>query len=301
MDNREKILAVQHMQDYIENNLQKAITLGDLAKAAGYSPGHSVKIFKELIGYTPFEYIRALRLSQAALQLQKGQKRVIDVALDFVFDSHEGFSRAFTQQFGLPPKRYSQNPPPIPLFIPFPIQHQYLEVLKGEKTMEQKNTTTVFVQVIERPARKLLFKPGKKAQDYFSYCEEVSCDVWGILCSVKEALYEPVGLWLPPNLKKEGISTYVQGVEVPLDYQGQIPQDFEILELPACSMMIFQGPPFADEDFMEAISDLWAVMKTYDPTLYGYTWDDQIAPRFQMEPQGYRGYIEGRPVRPVNK
>jgi hypothetical protein len=61
--------------------------------------------------------------------------------------------------------------------------------------------------------------------------------------------------------------------------------------------MIFQGQPFKDDDFMEAISSLWDVMKTYQPELYGYEWADDDAPRFQLEPVGYRGYIEGRPVR----
>lgn len=65
--------------------------------------------------------------------------------------------------------------------------------------------------------------------------------------------------------------------------------------------MIFQGPPFNDEDFEEAIHSLWEVMKSYDPELYGFTWADQDAPRFQMEPKGYRGYIEGRPVREIMK
>ena len=65
-------------------------------------------------------------------------------------------------------------------------------------------------------------------------------------------------------------------------------------------MMIFQGPPFDDALFEEAITNLWEVMKQYDPTLYGFTWADDEGPRFQLAPMGYRGYIEGRPVRPVN-
>ncbi len=65
----------------------------------------------ELVGKTPFEYIRALRLSRAAIQLRDGKTKVVDVAFDFVFDSHEGFTKAFSRQFGLPPKRYSDQTP----------------------------------------------------------------------------------------------------------------------------------------------------------------------------------------------
>jgi len=42
---------------------------------------------------------------------------------------------------------------------------------------------------------------------------------------------------------------------------------------------------------------MWEVMKTYNPELYGFRWADEDGPRFQLAPMGYRGYIEGRPVR----
>ena len=85
---------------------------------------------------------------------------------------------------------------------------------------------------MERPARKLLLKRGRGAKEYFAYCEEVGCDIWGVLCSVQEALYEPVGLWLPDHLIAPGTSQYVQGVELPLDYDKPIPEGFELIELP---------------------------------------------------------------------
>lgn len=46
---------------------------------------------------------------------------------------------------------------------------------------EKKATKIVFVQIIERPARKVLLKRGIKATEYFGYCEEVGCDVWPML------------------------------------------------------------------------------------------------------------------------
>ena len=81
----------------------------------------------------------------------------------------------------------------------------------------------------------------------------------------------------------------------------QLPEGFEVLDLPPCQMLVFQGPPFDDEDFEQAISSLWDVIRTYDPAAIGFVWADDDAPRFQLEPMGYRGYIEGRPVRPVHR
>ena len=301
MENWEKIDAVYRMQEYIKNHLSEPITLYTLANAAGYSPWHSARIFKELIGKTPFEYIRALRLSRAAIKLRDEDVKIIDVALDFVFDSHEGFTRAFSKQFGMTPQYYCKNTPPLKLFMPSSIRDYYLMLQKGEDNMSKNsNAQTVFVQVVQRPSRKLILKRGIKANDYFEYCEEVGCDVWGILCSIKEALYEPIGMWMPNSLVKPGTSIYTQGVEVPIDYAGQVPEGFDLIELQPCKMMVFQGQPYEDEKFGEAISELWEVMKNYNPEIYGFKWADEEGPRFQLAPMGYRGYIEARPVKELN-
>ena len=222
---------------------------------------------------------------------------MLDVALDFVFDSHEGFTRAFSKEFGIAPKRYSQKTPPIRLFMPGRAIDTYRFYHKEEKTMSDTKTKAIFVQVIERPARKCLLQRGKTAEEYFEYCEEVGCDTHSFLSSVKEALYEPAGMWLPKHLIKPGTSKYVQGVELPLDYANVVPEGFDLIELEPCTMMVFQGEPFNDEDFQEAIGELWEHVKTFDPTLYGYTWDPEAAPRFQLSPMGYRGYIEAYPVK----
>ena len=121
------------------------------------------------------------------------------------------------------------------------------------------------------------------------------------LCRSSTALYEPIGMWLPENLKKPGTSTYAQGVELPVDFKGEIPGGYELIDLPPCKMMVFQGKPFEDEEFEAAITDLWEVMRTYDPKVYGFEWADEDGPRFQMAPLGYRGYIEARPVRQLNQ
>lgn len=302
MESWQKILAVQHMQDYIEKHLKEVITLNQLSKVAEYSPYHSARIFKELTGKPPFEYIRALRLSVAAVQLRSERARVVDVAFDFVFDSHEGFTRAFSREFGMSPKKYSDSNEKVPLFMPVNVRDYYLTALKGVEQMANKDkSNSIFVQVLDRPQRKLILRRGVKATHYFEYCEEVGCDVWDMLSNIKGALNEPMGLWLPPNMMKPSTSTYVQGVEVAYDYKGEVPQGYEIIDLPPAKIMVFQGPPYDDENFEDAISSLWEEIARYNPELYGYRWADHLAPRFQFMPMGYRGYIEGKPVELINK
>jgi AraC family transcriptional regulator len=302
MDSWEPVNAVQRMQAFIEEHLQEPITLRRLASAAGYSPWHAARIFKDLTGKTPFEYIRAVRLSRAAMRLSQEDVRIVDVAFDFVFDSHEGFTRAFSKQFGLTPQRFCHEKPPIRLFMPGDIREIYLALRKGEYAMEDsQKSSTVFVQVVDRPARKLILKRGIQASDYYAYCEEVGCEVWNVLTGIQQALYEPIGMWLPENLRKPGTSTYAQGVELPLDYAGPVPEGYDLIDLPPCKVMIFQGEPYDDAEFEKAIGSLWDLMKNYQPELYGFRWADEDGPRFQLEPQGYRGYIEGRPVRPLRQ
>lgn len=302
MEHWEKVNAVQKIQDFVEEHINEVITLHMLADAAGYSPWHCVRIFKEMTGKTPFDYIRSLRLSRAAARLRDEDVRIIDVAFDFVFDSHEGFTRAFSKEFGITPRDYSKTTPELNLFIPVRVRDYYLTKQKGEDIMcRNPNINTVFVQVVDRPARKLILKRGIKASHYFEYCEEVGCDVWDILTKVKEAIYEPIGMWLPKNMQKLGTSEYAQGVEVPVDFAGEVPSGFEMIDLPPCKMMVFQGQPFNDEKFENAIEELWDVMKKYNPETYGFKWADEEGPRFQLAPMGYRGYIEARPVSQLNK
>ncbi|MDT2492440.1 AraC family transcriptional regulator [Enterococcus avium] len=294
MANLEHTAAVTRMQTFIERHLDEEITLHALAQQAGYSPWHCAKMFKEYTDKSPFEYIRKLRLSKAALVLRDEDLRVVDVALDFVFDSHEGFTRAFRKQFGVTPKAYQKKTPPIPLFTPYPVESYYL--MGEERSDLPPLSKNLHVRLIEFPARKLILLRGKKAKTYIEYAQEVGCDVWGILASIKEALYEPVGLWLPESMRTEETSVYAQGVEVPLDYQGLIPEGFDVIELSACTMLLFQGDPYDEVRFDEAIEVVMEQIDTYDPSINNCQWAEKEGPRIQLEPQGYRGYIEARPV-----
>ena len=161
-----------------------------------------------------------------------------------------------------------------------------------------EHIANVFIQVIEKPERKVIVKRGKAAKEYWSYCQEVGCEVWGILTSMKSLCGEPVCLWLPEKYRKPGTSAYVQGVETAVDDTGIIPDGFDVMTLPAAKYLMFQGEPFAEEDYCRAIETVQASMEKYDPSVIGYAWDDDN-PRIQLEPRGERGYMEARAIRPV--
>lgn len=289
---KEQTLAVQRMQDYIEENLDKEMTLTDMAKVSLFSPWYSYRLFRESLGISMAEYIRKLRLSKAALRIRDEGCRIIDVAFELGFGSVDGFTRAFHKEFGCNPSDYVRNPVPIGLFVPYGVKYRELR----KDGIDMSNTQSIFVQVVHKPERLCIIKRGISAEDYFPYCEEVSCDVWGILLSMKSLSGEPVCLWLPEKFKKPNTSTYVQGVEVEKDYMGIVPEGFDVISLPEADYLMFQGQPFCEEDYCEAIRSVQHAINTYDPSAIGYQWDNGN-PRIQLEPIGTRGYIELRAIK----
>lgn len=284
--------AVQRMQNYIEAHLDEKITLSELSEVSLYSPWYSYRIFREFTNSTIADYIRRLRLSRSALKLRDESCRVIDAAFELGFGSVDGYQRAFFREFGCNPGDYVTNPVPLYLFIPYGVESA--EYFGKEKKMEE--VKNVFVQLTVRPARKVLIKRGVKASEYWSYCQEVGCDVWGLLTSIKSVSGEPVCMWLPEKYVKQGTSVYVQGVEVPSDYDGIVPDGFDVLALPEAEYLMFRGEPFEEKDYCEAICQVQKAMEKYDPSFIGYEYDDNN-PRIQLEPIGKRGYIELIPVK----
>ena len=284
--------AVRAMQEHIREHISEEIGMEELAGAVNFSPWYARKLFIRYLGMTPAVYIRRLKLSQSALRLRDEGISVLDAAMDIGFGSVDGYQRAFRREFGCNPKEYAQSPVPVWLFTPY-----LISISDEERNVkDMSKTRNVFIQVIEKPARKVIIKRGIKADEYFSYCEEVGCDVWGLLTSIRSISSEPVCLWLPKHMRKPVTNEYVQGVEVEADYNGTIPEGFDIIDLPAASYLLFRGEPFEEDCYASAINEIWDAEKKYDPAFIGYEWDD-TNPRIQLQPIGERGYIELVPVR----
>ena len=284
MDHMDKVNAVSRMQKHIVENLDDA-TLDDVSAAAGYSKYHAVRMFKEITGKTPYEYIRALRLTKAAEGLRDSGGKIIDAALQSGFDSHDGFTRAFMRQFDITPQRYSRETPPIRFFVHYPIS-SYYHLKDGEKAMNnEKVSRTVTVTAVERPARKLVLLRAKKTTDgdYFAYCEEMGCEWEGLLGSIPEKFAPAALLTLPQNLVTPGTSDTAAGVEVPADYNKPVPDSYDIIDLPPCAMLFFNGAPYEIEgDFCIAIDIVGDAVANYNPEPYGWQLAKELAPRFNF-------------------
>lgn len=102
--------AIQKTLDYIEAHISEEISIDELAKEASLSLFYYQRLFSRLVKRPVREYIRLRRLSCACQSLDNKQKRILDIALDCGFGSHETFARAFKEAYGMTPEQYRERP-----------------------------------------------------------------------------------------------------------------------------------------------------------------------------------------------
>jgi AraC family transcriptional regulator len=100
---------VQATIERIAGDLDEALDLGALARAAGLSPFHFHRVFRGMVGETPLELARRLRMERAAWQLSRTGDRVTDIAFSAGYDTHEAFTRAFKACFSTSPSGFREK------------------------------------------------------------------------------------------------------------------------------------------------------------------------------------------------
>jgi AraC family transcriptional regulator len=89
--------------ELIEEKIRNSITVSEIADEFGYSCYHFIRLFNGVTGFTPKEYILKRKLCESAKEILCTDKRIIDVAFEYDFQSHESFTRAFRREFGVSP------------------------------------------------------------------------------------------------------------------------------------------------------------------------------------------------------
>lgn len=95
--------------EFIENNIKQEITIANIADAVFYSLYHFCRIFNKIIHHTPYDYLMRRRLSESAQNLIKTDKKIIEIAFDYQFNSPETYSRAFKRMFGMLPNQWKKQ------------------------------------------------------------------------------------------------------------------------------------------------------------------------------------------------
>ncbi|MCL2406610.1 MAG: AraC family transcriptional regulator [Defluviitaleaceae bacterium] len=98
----EYITVIQSVLDEIDRRITEKIKVDELARAANYSTYHFCRVFLALTGTPVMNYVTRRKLEYAQHDLSRG-KRIIEVAMDYGFDTHAGFAKAFKKCFGFPP------------------------------------------------------------------------------------------------------------------------------------------------------------------------------------------------------
>ena len=107
--------SLQKAMDYIEKNLTRDISYYDIAREAGISVPHFYRLFKRLTGDTVGAYILRRRISLAANDLADSNKSIVSIALEYGFESHDVFTRAFKRVYGMSPSKYRKSSTLVPL------------------------------------------------------------------------------------------------------------------------------------------------------------------------------------------
>ena len=237
---------------FIDEHLKEELNAAMLAKQAGFSEYHFCRMFQWHIGYSVMGYVRMRRLSFAASEFSSGRK-LIDIAMDYGFETHSGFSKAFKRQYGMPPEVYRLHPnnakPPLPDLM----QMQNYQI--GGIVMEPKFVT--------RPTVKLAGYALKTKNDsetnnrdipafWTAYMTDGSAERLHKADFVKS--HDEYGACFAEN-PETGEFSYVIGVEVKED--AIIPSTFHVCELPQATYAVFSTPPCDRAKFSETIQGTW--------------------------------------------
>ena len=129
---------------YVEEHIRDDIKLADVSSVTMYSEYHFGRLFYYIAEMPLSEYIRKRKLSLAAMDLQSGSDKVIDLAVMYGYDSADSFTRAFVKQHGVTPTAARKSGVELKIFPPINFQIKIRGVQKMNWRIEQKEAFEVF-------------------------------------------------------------------------------------------------------------------------------------------------------------
>lgn len=238
--------------DYIEKNIKNELSPELIANECGYSTFHFSRVFNINKGITLMEYVKKRRLSLAAEDLFD-DKKIIDIALEYGFQTHNGFSKAFKKEFGFSPTQYLKR-------MDRNLEKELILKFGGDF---MKPT------IIEKPTFKVAgygiktnITNGNYTKDVASFWinydgENLESKMYQILNPPKHG---EVGLCIPSS-EDNGEATYMLGVIVN-DFNDAT-DDMITVEVPEATYAVFTTPPvntsteIENNEFANVIKQTW--------------------------------------------
>lgn len=285
----------QEVDSSIRSAEEEEVTLTRLAERLGYSVFTVSRRFKEISGMSFRDYLRYRRLAFALKALQDTEEGILDIALRYGFSSHEAFTRAFREAYGLTPREYRRHPVPMALRTQLRPLDCYLMRMGGNDTMtaSKREIQTYFVTI---PAHKYLHIRNYESVGYWDFWQKQSqipgqdCEtICGLLESIPGKLDDMGG----EELDSSGgqIMAFINepsgricswgiplaesyGVRLPMDYTGEIPPQMQMMEVSEGEYLVFEHGPFDFETENTAVeAAMEQAMKDFDYASSGYTLD----------------------------
>lgn len=312
---------IQRIVDIIDEAIQQrrdhALTLYSLSKELGYSKYHMTRKFKEITGVQLKEYVRLRKMAFALKEVRDRQESILDIAITYGYTTHEAFTRAFKQLYGMTPSAYRSHPKPVILrtkIHPFDRYFLGMDELGNEMSSNQ-----IYTYIVKIPAHKFLYIENKESNGYWDFWEKQSHiagqdhdSICGLLDSIKGKLDDyggneancGAGQIMAYKNDPNGrlcdwgyLRTECWGARLPIDHQMELPSNFQLLDVPEAEYIVFEHGPFDYEQENRSVeAQLEQAMKLFDYESIGYELDD-TANRlmyFYYNPEQYFKYI--RPI-----
>lgn len=108
-----KTSIVEQIYNYLSENYTEKLSLKDIGDALSISPDYVSHVFKEASGYSPMQYVNALRIGSAQVKLIETDNKISDIAMDVGFNNIGNFNRAFYNFTGDSPRTFRKNHKPV--------------------------------------------------------------------------------------------------------------------------------------------------------------------------------------------
>lgn len=286
---------VDKIDECIKTCDDEALALRALARELGYSEFHTTRKFKEIAGMPLRDYLRSRKLAFALKEVRDTDKSLLDIALAHGFSSHEAFTRAFKAAYGVTPRAFRERPRPVVLRTKINPFDRYLLGL-GEIGMTKSNNgvETYFVTI---PAHKFLHVKNYESNGYWDFWQKQNAipgqdydTICGLLDSIKGKLDDDGGsevnsgsgqlmayIWDPEGrLCDWGIPrTECYGVRLPADWQGDVPPNLQLVDVPEAEYLVFEHGPFDYEQENRTVEEkIERAMAEFDFEGTGYCYDE---------------------------
>lgn len=313
-------IIVNEIDECIKRHDEEAMTLQLLSQKLGYSEFYTTRKFKEVSGMSLRDYLRYRKLAFALKEVRDSKKGLLEIALDYGFSSHEAFTRTFKTMYGVTPSEYRKKPIPLVLRTRIATFDRYFLGIGEIGMIKSDNHIKIYFVTI--PAHKFLHIKHYDSNGYWDFWEKQKeipgCDcetICGLLDSIKGKLDDEGGN--EPNSGAGQIMAFIHdpkgkpfcygipraecyGVRLPMDYEGDIPSQMLMLDVPEAEYIVFEHGPFDYEQENCSIEEkIEAAISSFDFTDTGYCFDSSPGRIAYFYHDPARFWKEIRPVKKV--